>query len=101
MVRSQKGETSTRNSARLEKKRQEKFGESSQGTNLNSRFRFTSESEEELVVVTQEKETVPSSSPDPDREEWSGRSASSDPVGNVVSESSGDEMPTRLKYSKF
>lgn len=101
MVRSQKGGTSTRKSARLEKKRQKEFGEGSQGTDLNSRFQFSAETEDDLVVVTQEEESVPNSPADPDLEHWFERSPTPDPEDNVVSEPSGDEMPTRLKYSKF
>src|SRR5450759_312938 len=101
MARSHVTGTSTRRSARLEKKRQKEFGESSQGTDLNSRFRFTTDSEEELIVVTVAGGAVRSPSSDPNQEEWSDRSASPDPEGNEVWGSSEDEIPTRLKYSKF
>jgi hypothetical protein len=101
MVKSHEQGTSTRKSARLEKKRQAEFGESSEGTDLNSRFQFTTESEGELIVVTPLEEIAHSPTSDPDQEEWSERSTSPGPEGNVVSDSSEDEMPTRLKYSKF
>jgi hypothetical protein len=101
MVGSREGRTSARKSARLEKKRQREFGESSQGTNLGSRLQSDSYSEEELVVVTQEEEefTSPSQIPNPD--EWFERSPNSDRDEYDFSESSSDEMPTRLKYTKF
>src|SRR5665811_452463 len=101
MVGSRKGGTLARKSAWLEKKRQREFGESSQGTNLGLRLQSASESEEELVVVTQEEETITSPSQIPDPNEWFERSPTPDPVEDIVSESSGDEMPTCLKYSKF
>src|SRR5450759_2184760 len=101
MVRSHVKGTSTRKSARLEKKRQKEFGVSSQGTDLNSRFRFTTDSEEELIVVTVAGGAVQSPSSDPNQEEGSDRSASPDPEGNEVAGAAEDEMPTRLKYSKF
>lgn len=71
MVGSHEHGTSIRKSARLEKKRQTEFGESSQGTDLNSRFQFTTDSEGELIVVTPEEKAASSSSSDPSQEEWS------------------------------
>jgi len=101
MVRSRKGGSSLRKFARLEKKRQREFGQISKGTNLGSRLQSASESEEELVVVAQEEEefTSPSWILDPD--EWFERSPTPDLVENIESKSTSDEMPTRLKYSKF
>jgi Ty3 transposon capsid-like protein len=101
MVGSRKQGTSGRKSARLEKKRQREFGESSQGTNLGSRLQSASGSEEELVVVNPEEVDFASPPRIPNPDEWVERSPTPDLEENIELESSSDEMPTRLKYSKF
>ena len=108
MVGSRKGESSVRKSARLEKKKRKIPVDESGGTDLGSQLHTDSESEEDLVVVHQEEETAASSpqapdpqgqrerTPTPDREQGEEVIIGSDSEGAI-----SDDMPTRLKYSKF
>ena len=74
--------------------------------NLGSKLQSALESEEDLVIVTREEESVANLFQVPDPKEWSERSSTPDfkeevQVRSHTKESSGDEMPTRLKYSRF
>ena len=100
--------SSVRKSARLEKKKRKIPVDESGGTDLGSQLHTDSESEEDLVVVHQEEETAASSpqapdpqgqrerTPTPDREQGEEVIIESDSEGAI-----SDNMPTRLKYSKF
>ena len=106
MVGSRKGGSLVRKSARLEKKRRKISVEESEGTNLSSKLNIDSESEEDLVVVQQEEESVASPPRVPNPNEWRERSLIPDfeeeiIIGSETDGSSSDNMPNRLKYSKF
>ena len=106
MVRSRKGGSSIRKSARLEEKRRKIRIDESEGTNLSSQLNTDSESEEDLVVVHQEEESVVNLPQVPDPNEWRERSTTLDFEEEVVlgfetDKSSGANMPTCLKYNKF
>ena len=59
------------------------------------------ELEEDLVVVTQEEESVASPSQVLNPDEKSEKSPTPDLVEEVLFDSSSDDMPTQLKYSRF
>ena len=106
MVGSRKGGSSVRKSARLEKKRKGIRIEEFEGTNLSSKLHTDSEAKEDLVVVNQEEDAAASPSEVSDPDEWKERSPTpnfeeEDLLGSEVDESSDENMPTRLKYSKF
>ena len=69
--------------------------------NLGSKIHSASKSEEDLVVVTQEEESTASPSQVLDLDERSERSSRLDFVEEVLFNSLSDDMPTRLKYTRF
>ena len=71
------------------------------GTNLGSKIHFASRSEGYLVVVIREEESATKPSQVSDLDERSERSPTPDFVVEALSDSSSDEMPTCLKYSRF
>jgi Retrotransposon gag protein len=107
MVGSRKRESSLRKSARLKKKKRKIPVDESEGTDLGSHLHTDSESEEDLVVVHQE-EAVASSPQVPDPNEDRERTPTPDRdqeeeviIGSDLEGALSDNMPTRLKYSKF
>ena len=106
MVGSLKGGSSVRKFARLEKRRGKISIEESEGMNLSSKLNIDSGSKEDLVVVQPEEESVANPPQVSDLNEWRERSETPDfeeevVLGSETDESSSDNMPTRLKYSKF
>ena len=71
------------------------------GTNLGSKMNSILRLEDYSIVVTQEEESVANPSQIPDPNKWSERSPTPDFVEEVMFDSSSDEMPTCLKYSRF
>ena len=101
MVRSQKGGTSSRKSAWLEKKTGKVLVHYLLGTNLDLQIHSALGLEEDLVVVIQEEESTAIPSQILDSDERSERSLTPDFVEKILFNSSSDNMPTRLKYNRF
>ena len=73
---------------------------------MSSRLHTDSEAEEDQVVVNTEEEAAASPSDVPDPNKCRGRSPTpdfeeEDVLRSETDESSDNNMPTRLKYSKF
>ena len=69
--------------------------------NLGSKIHLASGSQEDLGVVTREEESTANPSHIPDRDKKSERSPTLDFIEEVLSDSSSDDMPTHLKYSRL
>ena len=101
MVGSQKGGTSARKFAQLEKKRGKVLIHDLPGSNLGLKIYFALGLEEDLVVVTQEEGSAANPSLIPDPDERSKRSPTPDFVEEVLFDSLSDNMTTCLKYRRF